>query len=517
MGQICGPWPLLHLETATAEHIRAARDALASPMERIVHEFLWFWPLEAPGASDAACALLARGDIRGAEAIWRGEQAKGSPVRAAVALHNLAVLAHALALESVLSTLSAGATGWDYERDVNWAAITALWDEVFASDEAWGYVERRVSALADPAVTTEDVEALRQGALPTLVGISVGLALRSAARGLVDEALHHAQVGRDWAARLPRHQEAQPFDLATGPLRRSVEGRCSAAKQGGLADPAGAARRAHSLVEEVRLDLNTLDLVLGHHRALLDPCLDTFAGTILTLVGASTEATAGVGNALSLVTIAAWWAASPSVAQEAAEMRDYLASVGARPAGDRGSAGAEISAVISADMYTQNPFRMAALRVDCGATQIAERQEEVEAAARQVGKVAAGPWPWETMAGSGDPAAVAEALGTLSSPAERKVWEAFWFWPQHRDPSLWDAALARGQDSADVALDLCQRQTELFVDPCVPLHNIAVCLHLEALERERQGEQPERWTTVDGPTCEDAWLDAYTAWEIPRG
>src|SRR5205823_2907170 len=82
----------------TRELLREAQERLRDPESRFTDEFFWFWP-EQFGQSrpDGPLALLAAGNIQGACEAW--ERAIEEPGRNGWARHNLAVLAHLLALD----------------------------------------------------------------------------------------------------------------------------------------------------------------------------------------------------------------------------------------------------------------------------------------------------------------------------------------------------------------------------------------------------------------------------------
>ena len=86
-----------------ADMIREAIQRLRDPERRLVDEFFWFWP-ERFGESrtDLALTALAGGDMQAAVDIWRAQEQAGDG--SAVALHNLAILAHVTALDLAHTT-----------------------------------------------------------------------------------------------------------------------------------------------------------------------------------------------------------------------------------------------------------------------------------------------------------------------------------------------------------------------------------------------------------------------------
>src|SRR5437868_8517251 len=84
--------------------VRHAVERLRDPETRLVDEFFWFWP-ETPAAEtpDEALAALDRGDVAAARKRWQAVAPGGG-----TAVHNLAVLAHLLALDLEHRALASG-------------------------------------------------------------------------------------------------------------------------------------------------------------------------------------------------------------------------------------------------------------------------------------------------------------------------------------------------------------------------------------------------------------------------
>src|SRR4051812_31787888 len=62
------------------EAIQNALQQVRDPVQRLIHELFWFWPLST-GADDAALGALRRGDYRAAMAAWnQHEEATRDPV-----------------------------------------------------------------------------------------------------------------------------------------------------------------------------------------------------------------------------------------------------------------------------------------------------------------------------------------------------------------------------------------------------------------------------------------------------
>jgi hypothetical protein len=71
------------------EQVETAVARLRDPLSRLVDGFFWFWP---DGDADPGLTALTAGDVDRAEQAW-------DSARTPAAIHNLAVLNHALALD----------------------------------------------------------------------------------------------------------------------------------------------------------------------------------------------------------------------------------------------------------------------------------------------------------------------------------------------------------------------------------------------------------------------------------
>src|SRR5207237_3361496 len=96
--------PLALVPAPDVDAVRHAIERLRDPETRLVDEFFWFWPeTSATETPDEALTALDRGDVAAARKRWQAA-APG----AGVAVHNLAVLAHLLALDLEHRALASG-------------------------------------------------------------------------------------------------------------------------------------------------------------------------------------------------------------------------------------------------------------------------------------------------------------------------------------------------------------------------------------------------------------------------
>lgn len=159
--------------------------------------------------------------------------------------------------------------------------------------------------------------------------------------------------------------------------------------------------------------------------------------------------------------------------------------------------------LVGAKFYRDNPFRQLGLPVLSGAREVTKRVDELKLAA-EFG-IAQPDWSFGL-----EQALTAEqirdAATALKEPAERLVWELFWFWPENfpedegEDPAL--LHLARGE--TEHALEIWQGAA--MHGQLSALHNLAVYYHVQALELEQRESPPEDQLV-------NLWFKSLRFWE----
>jgi hypothetical protein len=143
--------------------VRAAGQWLQQPPRRVVEELFWFWPDPAGGAADdQALVALAGGDPQAARQVWKQRQLVGSDV----AVHNLAVLDHVVALDLEHKARVGPLTPDDQDLlAVSWRRAYDGWLALLEVEGFWGRLGDRVRGRNDPRLTADMVDQLR-GWLP---------------------------------------------------------------------------------------------------------------------------------------------------------------------------------------------------------------------------------------------------------------------------------------------------------------------------------------------------------------
>jgi tetratricopeptide (TPR) repeat protein len=244
-----------------ADQLREAVQRLHDPEGRLVDELFWFWPEELGRSQlDAALAALGRGDLPAAERAWKDREREGTV--ASISTHNLAVLAHAQALDLELGGSDGNAR--TSERDRLWREALRRWLVVLREQAFWERVEARVRELDDPRLTRGSVLRMRSTLPKALLAISAQLALAAAEHGDLDNARRHVE-----------HMRSAGFDsaLVDEALRSVLEPQISRlrmlakrAEEEGDADPEHADEHARRLMEQAPPLLAVVDALLepGH-------------------------------------------------------------------------------------------------------------------------------------------------------------------------------------------------------------------------------------------------------------
>ncbi|HXX93993.1 MAG TPA: hypothetical protein VEN81_10185, partial [Planctomycetota bacterium] len=188
-----GPFRALPL-TVSPETLKEAMARLRDPVLRIVDELFWFWPLGGTtNGPDPSIGLLAEHRVRPAFEAWKAQGAKDDPQ--GIALHNLAVLAHATALE--LEQPESAREFKDVapeEAAGYWALAYRSWKMVMDLDPFWELLQSRIAELNDPRLPGAVARRIRRTLPLALLTINARLAIQSAERGNLAASDRHRQV-----------------------------------------------------------------------------------------------------------------------------------------------------------------------------------------------------------------------------------------------------------------------------------------------------------------------------------
>ena len=185
-------WPGTNGDLTAAE-IRQAYSHLEDELSRFDSELFWF---SCNGETNGDFDSLTAGDFDGVRARWTAEAETGGDARqAALSLHNLAVLEHALTLANESEAL---------KRDVipdgqvkAWRKCLDLWQRACANDDYWEHMAGRITGSRDPRLTQTHVRRLRLHFPKLVLQIHYDLALAAVQQGRIPYALQHLEIARN--------------------------------------------------------------------------------------------------------------------------------------------------------------------------------------------------------------------------------------------------------------------------------------------------------------------------------
>ncbi|TDD91827.1 hypothetical protein [Actinomadura rubrisoli] len=279
---------------------RQAAQRLRDPARRLLDEFFWFWPLEA-GRPDQAVAALRRGDTAEAERVWKDD---GS----AVAQHNLAVLAHARALDSSDPAL--------------WHEVFETWQRVVRDDPFWMLLETRAREFADPRLGPGTAARLREDLPEALLGINARLAVTALRDGRRSEA--EAHIGFMNRSGFDRLDIAEALRRAVEPDAARLRSIGEKAERAVDADPAEGAEAAQRLLDQAAPLLDALAIALPPDHPVLRGAKDDVAVRTLHCVIPYCNETDDWKSAVQVIERALPVAATKAVRKR---LKDSLATV----------------------------------------------------------------------------------------------------------------------------------------------------------------------------------------------
>lgn len=180
------PLPLpLEPDAATS---RYANESLQDPVSRFVHGFFWFWPTDTNTPSQGSLSQLSTADAPVALRSW--QQHVLTHPDAVIVQHNIAVLAHALALDYEVfahnGPLSASDTAsrWSY-----WTIAHEAWRGLSDAPVFWQRVKALRDTSDDPRLPMDIAHRLRDWLPEVILTSSVRSMMNIAALGAAEGGL----------------------------------------------------------------------------------------------------------------------------------------------------------------------------------------------------------------------------------------------------------------------------------------------------------------------------------------
>lgn len=297
----------------TVDQIREASQRLKDSEQRIIDEFFWFWPKRfGESGSDPALRALEAGDSDTAFKIWTTLET--SPTDGVVAMHNIAVLWHLMALEweSHYSERT-----WTEEKQQEterfWRSAFKRWELLVVDDLLWDHVTQRIKQLADPRLTTGFARSMRATFPEALDKINAELAVRYAASNRMERARIHVQFMHETNQGLDNVEKTGQSVLkpATTRLNEQIQRATARAAK----NPTEAVVAARELLTHASPILALFDLFFGNRSDIRNELSDEIASVCNRLQIAYHKATSDDMTCLELLKIILPFATSTDLRQ----------------------------------------------------------------------------------------------------------------------------------------------------------------------------------------------------------
>lgn len=256
-----GPGRALPLEPAVDEYtFLAAVQRLRDPEPRFIDEFFWFWPHDlGQGSNDEALKALKDNDLEGAVEIWVDFVNNYSTDN--VSMHNLAVLAHASALDLEARAAAHPLNSSDLQKlDTYWRQTFKRWNTLKNNDNFWRRLEGRVREFSDPRLNGDTVQLMREMLPLGLLTINAKLAIAASERK--DEQGLKRQVEVMNASGFSEAQINDALQRCIEPVRKQVSIYCKNAQSQAERDPVHADEVAATLLDQCEQQMITIDRLL---------------------------------------------------------------------------------------------------------------------------------------------------------------------------------------------------------------------------------------------------------------
>ena len=255
--------------------IRDAARGLRDPESRLLSELFWFW--SDGEATSEGLVHLGEGDVEATRSLWWKTAENGGDRM--VAIHNLAVLHHALALD-LESQGKTTANGRAADRDRHWREALSCWGRILDEEAFWSRVTERIRELDDARLPTGTARRFRDTLPLALLSINAKLALEAIERdgpdaGTHTEAQRHLDLMR--ASKLPARDVDEALRRAVEPTIRRLNILCTRAAADAGKDKSLANQVTVQLLEQAMPLLHIVDAMLPDGHAAREAVRDELA------------------------------------------------------------------------------------------------------------------------------------------------------------------------------------------------------------------------------------------------
>lgn len=251
------------------DSIRHAIERLRDPVQRLIEEFFWFWPLKTGLAQDKVLELLSKQNIDEVVKIWKENEKEGC----CVSTHNLAVFHHLAVLDKEKDS-----PGEELDRcQLLWKIAFEEWQKLLENVQFWSLLTDRIRVLNDPRLTSETARDIYSSLPKALLLINAKLAVRAAEedKGTVERhILLMKQSG---------FEERTIKDVlheAASPIRERIKILCAPVSHRTEENPKQANQLLRSLLEKTTPWLQAIDILLPNSSVVRETLHDEVAETV---------------------------------------------------------------------------------------------------------------------------------------------------------------------------------------------------------------------------------------------
>jgi len=270
-----GPLPVD--EYPDGQSLRQLTQRLTDPEIRLLHEMFWLWPLD--GSDEDTTSYGSESLTEDMHEMWcaltlQAHAAPSSPV----AVHNLAVIAHAKALDLEHQHSEGSLTVTEQARlAALWDKSLVSWENVISNGSFWKLAESRVHELNDPRISDNYVAKLRYSLPYALLGINARMAISAAEKNQLSDMTRHSAVisGSPFASDVT----SIVLQRELAPLQARLKAFCDATNDGVDSEPAAGVNLCQQLITNSDGLLETYLRLLGEEHTLCVDAHDTIAST----------------------------------------------------------------------------------------------------------------------------------------------------------------------------------------------------------------------------------------------
>lgn len=265
--------------------VRNAVQRLHNPERRLVDELFWFWPERSQNHNpDEALNALESRDFNQAKSIWHSQARDGKGLDGIVAAHNLAVLAHAMALDMEFDHPS------DELNIVDLGKKKELWQEAY---KWWNsclerngllvaWLEKRINELDYSDLKVESAYKLRNTVPGALIKINVLLAMRASDRNRLQQADQNIQLIKDNYKFIDKFTQRALMDTIRS-IDDSIKMISKSSEAEANKNPIHGDQVALNLIDNTKTKLAIMDNLLPPKNAIREGAHDTIANSIINI------------------------------------------------------------------------------------------------------------------------------------------------------------------------------------------------------------------------------------------